>query len=184
MKPRANTELAAKPETDPTILRLGFLPGGRIAEGRESGRKPGAHLPGALLPTSEAATQRGFTLREVILVLILVAMLSALALPRYSELNSDAIGDAETLKGTLRYIRTRAMSDIYSWQITVAGTTCTVQRNTAQPTSFSVTFATSGVASGTTTFDNRGQPSGTLSYDVSGYPNSPVTVTAGTGFVP
>jgi type II secretory pathway pseudopilin PulG len=129
-------------------------------------------------------TQSGFTLRDIVLALVLMGFLAAVGMSRYSKLNSDAIADAETLKSTLRYIRTRALSDIYTWQLTVAGTTCTVQRNTAPAFSFTTTFTTSGVAAGTTTFDNRGQPSGTLSYAVTGYPSTPVTVTTGTGFVP
>ncbi|WP_243358213.1 prepilin-type N-terminal cleavage/methylation domain-containing protein [Fundidesulfovibrio terrae] len=128
--------------------------------------------------------QKGVTLKELTIVLILIGVLAAVALPRFSNLNADAISDAETLKSTLRYVRTRALSDIYTWQLQVAGSTLTVQRNTATPTSYTIAFTTAGVAAGTTTFDNRGQPTGTLSYAVTGYPSSPVTITTGTGFVP
>ncbi|WP_243439347.1 pilus assembly FimT family protein [Fundidesulfovibrio soli] len=128
--------------------------------------------------------QHGFTLWDTILTLVLVAMLSALALARYSKLNSDAISDAETLKSNLRYAHTRAMTDIYTWQVQVDGQNCTVQRNAPVPTSFTLSFSTAGVAAGTTTFDNRGRPSGTMSYVVAGFPQSPVTITTETGFIP
>lgn len=128
--------------------------------------------------------QRGFTLWDIVLTLLLVAMLSVLAKARYSKLNSDAISDAELLKSNLRYAHTRAMTDIYTWQVQVAGQNLTVQRNAPAPTSFTLTFTTAGVAVGTTTFDNRGRPSGTMSYDVAGFPQTPVAITTETGFVP
>ena len=130
------------------------------------------------------AGQHGFTLWDTVLTLVLVAMLASLALARYSKLNSDAISDAELLKSNLRYAHTRAMTDIYTWQVQVDGQNLTVQRNAPTPTSFTLTFSTAGVVAGTTTFDNRGRPSGTMSYDVTGFPQTPVTITTETGFVP
>ncbi|MFP5239161.1 MAG: Tfp pilus assembly protein FimT/FimU [Acidobacteriota bacterium] len=126
----------------------------------------------------------GFTLAEVAFALLLVAFVAVVGVTRYSNLNADAISDAETLKSNLRYAHTRAMTDIYTWQLQVAGQTCTVQRNAPSPTNYSFTFTTLGVAEGTTTFDNRGRPSGTMSYQVAGYPQTPVTITTETGFVP
>ncbi|WP_243312405.1 hypothetical protein [Fundidesulfovibrio agrisoli] len=111
-------------------------------------------------------------------------MLAAVGVVRYSKLDADAISDAETLKSNLRYAHTRALTDIYTWQLQVDGQNCTVQRNAPTPTSYTFTFSTMGVAAGTTTFDNRGRPSGTLSYAVAGYPQTPVTITTETGFVP
>lgn len=128
--------------------------------------------------------QLGLSLFEFVLGLVFVAILGAVGIARYSNLNADAISDAETLKSNLRYAHTRAMTDIYTWQLQVDGQTCTVQRNAPTPKSYTFTFSTAGVAPGTTTFDNRGKPSGTMSYEVVGYPQTPVTITTETGFVP
>ena len=125
---------------------------------------------------------RGVTLLELILVLVLVATMAAVALSRNSDLNTDAIADRETLKGTIRYIRTRAMADIVPWSFQVAGQTGTLQRNGVATST--ITFATTGVSAGTITFDNRGQPSGTMAFTVADCPSGSVTVTAGTGFIP
>lgn len=126
--------------------------------------------------------QRGFTLMELILVLVVVAMFGMAALSRSSTVNTDAFSDGENLKGALRNARTRAMADVVSWSFTVAGQTGTLARNGVAKST--ITFETAGVAAGTTTFDYRGQPTGTMSYVVSEYTGSPVTVTAVTGFVP
>lgn len=131
---------------------------------------------------SRAHSQRGVTLFELTLVLVLVGILAAVAISRRSTTDTDAFADGEALKGALRNARTRAMADIVSWTFTVAGQTGTLDRNGVAKST--ITFETAGVAAGATTFDYRGQPTGTLSYAVAGYSGSPVTVTTGTGFVP
>lgn len=131
---------------------------------------------------SRTHSQRGVTLFELTLVLVLVGTLAAVAISRRSTVNTDAFADGETLKGALRNARTRAMADVVSWTFTVAGQTGTLDRNGVAKST--ITFETAGVAAGATTFDYRGQPTGTLSYVVTGYSGSPVTVTTGTGFVP
>lgn len=131
---------------------------------------------------TRAGSQRGVTLFELTLVLVLVGLLAAVAISRRSTVNTDAFADGETLKGALRNARTRAMADVVSWTFTVAGQTGTLDRNGVAKST--ITFETAGVAAGATTFDYRGQPTGTLSYTVTGYSGSPVTVTTGTGFVP
>lgn len=131
---------------------------------------------------SRAHSQRGVTLFELALVLVLVGVMAAVAISRRSTIDTDAFADGENLKGALRNARTRAMADVVSWTFTVAGQTGTLDRNGV--TKSTITFETAGVAAGATTFDYRGQPTGTLSYNVTGYSGSPVTVTTGTGFVP
>jgi prepilin-type N-terminal cleavage/methylation domain-containing protein len=126
----------------------------------------------------------GYTLMEVIAVLVIAGFMVAVASSRFSNLNANAVADGETLKSQIRYIRTRALADIYTWQLTVAGKTCTVTRNSPVAQTYTVTFDTTGVAAGTITFNNRGEPSGTLSFAVTNYPASPVTVTTETGMVP
>jgi len=145
--------------------------------------RPVAQAPiRAVRSMSRAHSQRGVTLFELVLVLVLVGVLAAVAVSRRSTVNTEAFADGETLKGALRNTRTRAMADVVSWTFTVAGQTGTLDRNGVAKST--ITFETAGVAAGATTFDYRGQPTGTLSYVVAGYSGSPVTVTTGTGFVP
>jgi prepilin-type N-terminal cleavage/methylation domain-containing protein len=131
---------------------------------------------------SRTHSQRGVTLFELTLVLVLVGILAAVAISRRSTTDTDAFADGEALKGALRNTRTRAMADVVSWTFTVAGQTGTLARNGV--TKSTITFETANVAAGATTFDYRGQPTGTMSYTVSGYSGSPVAITTGTGFVP
>ena len=128
------------------------------------------------------AGNRGVTLRELVIALILVAILAAVAIAHRSTLNPDAFADGETLKSCIRATQTRALADIVSWSFQVNGQTGTYKRNGVSKGT--VAFATTGVAAGTITFDNRGRPSGTQSFAVTYYPHSPVTVTNLTGFVP
>lgn len=125
---------------------------------------------------------KGFTLLEVVVVLVVVGLYAAVAASHFSTLNASAFSDGEMLKAAVRYTRTRALADVVPWSFQVAGQTGTYQRNGVA--SGTVSFATAGVAAGTVNFDNRGQPTGTLSFAVTGYSASPVVVTAVTGFVP
>jgi prepilin-type N-terminal cleavage/methylation domain-containing protein len=129
-------------------------------------------------------TRSGFTLLEMAIVLVLAGFVAVVVYSRFSNINANAVADGETLKSQIRYIRTRALADVYTWQLAVAGQTCTVTRNSNPAATYTVTFNTTGVAAGTITFNNRGEPSGTLSFAVTNYPASPVVVTAESGLVP
>lgn len=126
--------------------------------------------------------QSGMTLLELVVVLAVLAVMAVVILSRDSVVNYDAYGDGELLKSSIRVTRTRAMADIVPWSFEVAGQVGTFRRNGVVMST--VAFTTVGVAAGTTTFDTRGAPAGTMSYVVAGYSDSPVTVTAQTGFVP
>ncbi len=128
------------------------------------------------------AGQKGFTLLELIVVLVMVGIFASIATSNVITSNFSAYSDGEILKSSLRYARTRALADILPWSFQVAGQSGTFQRNNVVMKT--VDFATNGVAAGTTTFDNRGQPTGTMSYAVTEYPASPVVITPQTGFVP
>lgn len=149
---------------------------------RSHARNVALFVPAGPRCVTRPASQRGVTLFELTLVLVLVGLLATVAISRRSTVDTDAFADGEALKGALRNARTRAMADVVSWSFTVAGQTGTLARGGV--TKSTVTFETAGVAAGTTTFDYRGQPTGTLSYTVSGYSGSPVAITTGTGFVP
>jgi hypothetical protein len=125
---------------------------------------------------------QGFTLKELAITLVLVAIIGVVVMSRRSTTNYDAYADAETLKGALRNTRTRAMADIVPWSFVVSGQTGTFQRNGVDHST--ITFATIGVAPGTVTFSTRGIPSGTMSFSVAYCSYSPVVITSGTGYVP
>lgn len=139
-------------------------------------------LAGIIRIDRSTGTQAGISLFELTAVLAVVAAVGVVAVANRPGLEADAFADGETLRGAIRATRTRAMADVVSWSFVVAGQTGTYQRNGVAKAT--VQFATPGVAPGTVTFDTRGEPSGTLSFAVAGYSRSPVTVTAGTGYVP
>ncbi|MBI4805762.1 MAG: prepilin-type N-terminal cleavage/methylation domain-containing protein [Desulfovibrio sp.] len=128
------------------------------------------------------SASQGFTLKELAVTLVLVAIIGVVVMSRRSTTNYDAYADAETLKGALRNTRTRAMADIVPWSFVVSGQTGTLQRNGVDHST--ITFATGGVAAGTVTFSTRGVPSGTMSFAVTDCSYSPVVITPGTGYVP
>lgn len=61
----------------------------------------------------------GFTLLEVVAVLVLLGILAAVAVARFADSNADAVAEAEIFKSHLRYAQIRAMGDIYPWTIEV-----------------------------------------------------------------
>jgi prepilin-type N-terminal cleavage/methylation domain-containing protein len=62
---------------------------------------------------------KGFTLIELVAVLLVLGILSAVAISQYSSGNASAIGEAEIFKSCLRYAQVRAMGDISTWGITI-----------------------------------------------------------------
>ncbi|MBF0530919.1 MAG: prepilin-type N-terminal cleavage/methylation domain-containing protein [Deltaproteobacteria bacterium] len=129
----------------------------------------------------QSSVQAGHTLLEVMAVLIILGILAAVAISRYTSITSNAYSDAETLKSCIRNTQIRALADIAPWSFSVSGSTGAYQSNGVNITN--VTFVTTGISSGTVTFDNRGRPSGNMSFTISGYPTS-ITITNGTGYVP
>lgn len=71
-------------------------------------------------PGSWAANQRGFTLIEIIVVLLLLGVLAAVAISKYSTNNITAATEADVFKASLRYAQQRAMGDISTWGISIA----------------------------------------------------------------
>jgi len=59
----------------------------------------------------------GFTLLEVILVLIIAAIISAIVIGRVSSTNTDLISRTELIKSHLRYAQSRAMNTNVVWGI-------------------------------------------------------------------
>ena len=153
---------------------------------------------------------QGFTLVEVIVVLVLVGILAIYATNRSGDDQFKAIAEADALRAALRYAQARAMADIYTWGISLsAGSYQLVEdnpsvANAALPGGGGATRnMPNGVTLGGTKvilFDWRGQPVNT-NIDAIGETANPVnvnqnitvtastttetvTVTPYTGFIP
>lgn len=65
----------------------------------------------------KAGCSGGFTVLEVVTVLIILGILAAVAVARYRDAGADDIAAASSLKTHLRYAQLRAMGDIRQWRI-------------------------------------------------------------------
>lgn len=61
----------------------------------------------------------GFTLMEVIVVIILLGILAVAAVVRFGGTDAEDVAAAETLKAHLRYAQIRAMGDVVYWGIEI-----------------------------------------------------------------
>lgn len=73
-----------------------------------------------LVPPPPTADRGGFSLIEIVVVLLLLGILSAIAISKYSTNNITAVTEADLFKASLRYAQQRAMGDISTWGISVA----------------------------------------------------------------
>ena len=152
----------------------------------------------------------GFTLIEVVAVLVVLGMLVFMVGRRVNTINSGAVAEADVLKAALRYAQARAMADIYTWGISlnaggyqlvednpgVTGATLPGQGGASHTMPSGVTLGGAGLI----LFDWRGQPVtgnitaiGGTAAAASAYQNITVTastatetvvVTPYTGFIP
>ena len=140
--------------------------------------------------------QRGFTLIEIIVVFILISILAAYVATHSITSDAGLYGEAEILKGHLRYAQMKAMNANNPWGLRFSGNSYTLLENgvastTPLPGESSDTHsAASGVsiASSTSpiTFDRWGSP-GASTVTITLTANSKsvtVTVTRNTGFIP
>jgi MSHA pilin protein MshC len=149
--------------------------------------------------------QRGFTMIEIVVVLIILAIMAPFVITRVTTDTNNLITQAEILKSHLRYAQLRALNDTVSWGIYFTGTnsyTLYKSGTTANdllpgensqtrtlPTDITIT---SGIGS-TTAFNEWGSP-----VDAGGTPvtvtqtitlaqgttTSNITITKNTGFIP
>lgn len=110
----------------------------------------------------------GFTLIELVVVLILLGVISAVALSRYSNVNSPSASDIETLKSSTRQAQMRAMGDIASanWKIIVSNSSVSIQNGASVVATTNLNDSTIAF---TIVFDNRGRVSsstGTVPFGV------------------
>lgn len=151
------------------------------------------------LRKSVAELQHGFTLVELITVIVIVGALAAVAVPRLFDNNVfQSRGFYDQVISTLRYAQKAAIAQNQFVCVALTASKVTLTTNTtatcpgtplASPsgdTSYSITAPSSNVTlSGYTTpfyFDALGKPSVSAVIAVSGYASS-VTVEAETGYV-
>ena len=81
-------------------------------------RKPRPGQPGNRPWPARPGRAAGFTLIEIIAVLLLIGILAVAAVNRNTVQGAQAIAEADALRSALRYAQARAMADIYTWGVT------------------------------------------------------------------
>jgi MSHA pilin protein MshC len=145
-------------------------------------------------------TAAGFTVIEVIAVLLLIGVLASVAVARLVDNGANAAGEAELLKANLRFAQSRAMSEGLQavWGVQIFSTSYALIKDGAvaslhfpgedsSPHALNGASITGGI--GTLTFDFFGRPSlgGTVlnaNHVITFSGGKAVTVTAQTGLIP
>ena len=152
----------------------------------------------------------GFSLLEVVAVLLLIGILAVAAAVKYGKSGTRAIAEADGLRSVLRYAQSRAMADVYTWGVSFTATSYSLFSNNPSQTGHAIPGQgsnTHALASGVTLsgtspiiFDWRGQPVKTTITTAGGWADpqtayqyitvsesggsANVTITPYTGFVP
>jgi MSHA pilin protein MshC len=146
----------------------------------------------------KAADNRGFTLIEVIAVLIIFGILAAVAVSRVMSNQNDLILQADIVKSHLRFAQLKALADestsTSTWGIAFTGTSYTLQNNGVTATTSNLpgedgkihTFPSSvTIGNATVTFDSWGSPGPanvTVTLTQDGVPKT-ITITNNTGYI-
>lgn len=77
------------------------------------------------------SSRQGFTLLEVICVLLLIGIVTTVVLSRTMNHSVELIAEMEVVKGHLRYTQSRAMNSNQSWGINFSGNSYTLEENGA-----------------------------------------------------
>jgi len=146
--------------------------------------------------TRRIAHRSGFTLIEVILVLLVLGVLAAVVIPRVGNLGDDVRAEAERLRANLRYAQSLAMTgNTADWSVLISPQSYQLQRN-GQPAPVNwpggnapLRVLAGGVTitggAGVLAFDHLGAPPATVSIVLSdGARTATVTVLGFTGLVP
>jgi prepilin-type N-terminal cleavage/methylation domain-containing protein len=139
----------------------------------------------------------GFTLLEVIAVLIIIAIVTAVAVSRSMSTQNDLIQQVDIVKTHLRFAQLKALNDdVYTWSITFTpnaynlsntctGSTCPSSTLPSESSS-SHTFPSGVTAtSATVTFDRWGSPGGNaVGINLTqGSQTNTITIAANTGYI-
>lgn len=146
--------------------------------------------------TCGASDERGFTLIEVIAVLVIVGIVSAVAISRSVSSSSFSLAsEAQILKTNLRYAQAKALSDNTSWGLALTSSAYTLQNNGANSSNVlpgeslpthTMPAGVTCVGAATVTFDSWGSP-GTSTQTITlsgGGDTNTITITRETGFIP
>jgi MSHA pilin protein MshC len=74
-------------------------------------------------------SSHGFTMLEVLCVLLLVGIISTVIISRTMDNSAELIAEVEIVKGHLRYAQTRAMNSNQSWGINFSGSSYTLEED-------------------------------------------------------
>jgi prepilin-type N-terminal cleavage/methylation domain-containing protein len=120
----------------------------------------------------------GFTLIEFIAVLIILGIVAAVAISKYSDQNAPNRVDTDVIKDVIRKTQMRAMADLSNanWNISASGTTVSIYKDT---TLSSTTSLNNTLASPFTIYFNN---LGGVSSSTGSLPYS-ITIDTETGFV-
>ena len=82
-------------------------------------------------PNTPLRSSNGFTLVEVICVLLLIGIVTTVVLSRTMDHSVELISEMEVAKGHLRYAQSRAMNSNQSWGINFSGSSYTLEEDGA-----------------------------------------------------
>lgn len=143
---------------------------------------------------SRRVSNHGFTLIEVISVLVLLGILTAVMVNQSLDNSADVAGETEVIKGYLRFAQMKAMNSDVTAGIVFSGNSYTLQKNSLPsavplPGQNSATYTLAkGTVSATTNpivFNQWGDPGSNITVTVTVGANSQSFIVAQTtGFIP